>query len=201
MPTTASPQAKIDEYLGQLRAGLRKLPSDQVTDIVEEIRSHVLDTAGPRETMTEAGVRETLSRLGPASALASTYVTQNLLGEAARSRSPWMLLKSTFRWATLSLQGLFVFLGAVIGYSLAAIFSFCALAKPINPHRVGVWRVQDGFSLHMGLRHEVPPGQEVLGWWLVPLALIVSFILVLLTTEMGVRTIRRFQQARFPTVR
>jgi hypothetical protein len=47
----------------------------------------------------------------------------------------------------------------------------------------------------------VPPGQEVLGWWLVPLALIVSFILVLLTTEMGVRTIRRFQQARFPTVR
>jgi hypothetical protein len=201
MPTTASPQAKIDEYLGQLRAGLRKLPSDQVTDIVEEIRSHVLDTAGPRETMTEAGVRETLSRLGPASALASTYVTQNLLGEAARSRSPWMLLKSTFRWATLSLQGLFVFLGAVIGYSLAAIFSFCALAKPINPHRVGVWRVQDGFSLHMGLSHEVPPGQEVLGWWLVPLALIVSFILVLLTTEMGVRTIRRFQQARFPTVR
>jgi hypothetical protein len=197
MIATGSPHARIDEYLSRLRDGLRTLPADQVTDIVEEIRSHILDAAGPRETMTDSGLQETLSRLGPAAALASTYVTQSLLVEAARSRSPWLLLKSSFHWAALSVQGLFVFMGAVIGYSLAAIFSFCALAKPINPRNVGLWAVGDNeYSLHLGLSGTPAPGHELLGWSIIPIGLVISMGLVLFTTEIGLRTIRRFQRER-----
>ena len=203
MPTVASPQTIVDQYLTDLRARLRSLPEEQATDIVEEIRSHIRDTAGASGAMTEANINAALSRLGPASALAASYVTENLLAHTERNRSPWLLLRSSFRWASLSLQGFFVFLGSLIGYALGAIFSFCALAKPINPHRVGLWRIgEDEFSLRLGLSRSlpIPPGHELLGWWIIPLGLIAAMGLVLLTTSIGLRTIRRFQRERMQLV-
>ncbi len=199
MPTITSQQTRMDAYLAELRTHLRSLPHEQMLDIVEEIRSHIRDTAAADGAMTEASLNAALHRLGPASALAATYLTENLLARAERTRSPWLFLKSSLHWASLSVQGFFVFLGALIGYSLAAAFSFCALAKPLNPHRVGLWRIDaDSFSLHLGLSRSLPtpPGHEVLGWWITPLGLVVAMILVLLTTEIGLRTIRRFQRAR-----
>lgn len=38
------------------------------------------------------------------------YVTESLLVRAGRSRSPWLLLGSLFRWATVSIASLFTFL-------------------------------------------------------------------------------------------
>jgi hypothetical protein len=199
MPTITAPQTRIDAYLAEFRTHLRSLPHEQMLDIVEEIRSHLRDTAEASGPMTEASLNAALHRLGPASALAASYLTENLLARAERSRSPWLLLKSSFRWASLSVQGFLVFFGALIGYSLAAAFSYCALAKPLNPRNVGLWKVgDDNFSLHLGLSHSLAPpvGQEVLGMWIIPLGLIAAMILVLLTTEIGLRTIRRFQRAR-----
>ena len=46
MLTVATPQTRIDQYLAELRAHLGSLPREQATDIVEEIRSHIRDTAG-----------------------------------------------------------------------------------------------------------------------------------------------------------
>jgi hypothetical protein len=203
MSTVANPQTRIDQYLADLRTHLRSLPSEQVVDIVEEIRSHLRDTAGAGGAMTDASVNAALNRLGPASALAASYVTDNLLARAGRNRSPWLLLKLSLRWASLSVQGFFVFLGSLIGYALAAAFSFCSLAKPLNPHHVGLWKIgEDEFSLHLGLSRSLgpPPGQEVLGWSIIPLGLIAAMVLVLLTTSIGLWTIRRFQRERLQLV-
>src|SRR6266852_4648456 len=114
MPTITAPQTRIDAYLAELRTHLRSLPHEQMLDIVEEIRSHIRDTAAADGAMTEASL------------------------DAA------------------------------------------------------------SFSLHLGLSRSLPtpPGHEVLGWWITPLGLVVAMILVLLTTEIGLRTIRRFQRAR-----
>jgi hypothetical protein len=201
MPTIVSPQTAIDRFLEELRAGLRSLSAEQAQDIVEEIRSHIRDTAGASGELTEASVNAALSRLGPASALAASYVTENLMARAQRSRSPWLLLRLSLRWASLGVQGLLVFLGALIGYALAAAFSFCAMAKPINPQRVGLWKLgTDDYSLYLGLSRSLgtPPGHELLGWSIIPLGLIAAMGLVLLTTEIGLHTIRKFQRARMP---
>jgi len=198
MPIAPSPQPIVDHYLAELRARLRSLPEEQVTDIVEEIRSHIRDTATTGGAMTDVGINAALSRLGPASALAASYVTGNLLAQTPHNRSPWLLLKLSLRWASLGVQGFFVFLGALIGYTLAAAFSICAMSKPVNPSRVGLWKTGDEFSLHLGLGRglPLPPGHELLGWWIIPLGLLAALGLVLLTTEIGLRTIRKFQRQR-----
>ncbi len=88
MPTITAPQTRIDAYLAEFRTHLRSLPHEQMLDIVEEIRSHLRDTAEATSPMTEASLNAALHRLGPASALAATYLTENLLARAAGGSTP-----------------------------------------------------------------------------------------------------------------
>jgi hypothetical protein len=162
----------LDAYLSELRALLRGLPEAEISEIMDELRSHVSDSAtGGRLVETE--VAATLARLGSPAELASLYDTDRLLVRAQRTRSPWILLWSLFRWAAVSLAGLFVLIPVIAGYVAAACFFIAALVKPFAPERVGLWHVKsDEISLHVGLMHSPPPpGEELLGWWLVPLGL------------------------------
>jgi uncharacterized membrane protein len=94
---TASMQTMIDQYLAKLRTHLRRLPDEQVVDIVEEIRSHIRDTASSGGAMTDASISAALNRLGPPSVLAANYVTDNLLAQAQHSHMPWSVLRGIFR--------------------------------------------------------------------------------------------------------
>jgi hypothetical protein len=196
MPSTATLQTKIDQYLAELRAHLCSLPHEQVVDIVEEIRSYIRDTAGAAGAMTEASINAALSRLGPPSALAASYVTDNLLARAQSDRMPWTVLRGIFRWATLSVKGFLVFSVSLVGYAFGASFFIAALAKPFNP-KVGLWLVDNNtYSLALGMTDAIPRGHELLGWKLVPIGLALGGGTILLTTHFGLWCISRFRQAR-----
>ena len=196
MTPVAAPQTIIDHYLAELRTHLRSLPHEQVVDIVEEIRSHIRDTAGAVDAMNEASVNAALNRLGPPSALAGSYVTDNLMARAQSNRMPWSVLHGIFHWATLSVKGFLVFIVCLIGYAFGGSFFIAALAKPFSP-RVGLWLVDsDTYSLVLGITDAFPRGHELLGWKLVPIGLALGGGTILLTTHFGLWCIRRFQQTR-----
>ena len=101
---------RLDGYLSELRARLRNLPDAEASEILEELRSHVCDSVGTGGELTERGVAAALERLGSPAELASLYKTDSLLVRAGRSRSPWLLSWSLFRWATVSVAGGFALL-------------------------------------------------------------------------------------------
>ncbi|HKC11398.1 MAG TPA: hypothetical protein VKI41_05005 [Vicinamibacteria bacterium] len=185
----------LDAYLSELRTLLRNLPEPEVSEIEAELRSHVRDS-GTRGGLIESEVAATLARLGSPAALASLYDTDRLLVRAGRSRSPWLLLWSLFRWAAVSVAGICVLIPVIGGYLVAASFFIAALVKPFAPDRVGLWRLSnDEFSLRLGLTATVPPrGQELLGWAIVPLGLIVGSGTFLLAVWFGRWAIRRFRR-------
>ncbi len=202
MTFSAESQKTIDAYLLALRKQLRELMDEDVNDIVEEIRAHILDKTsgdGPRDT-----VASTLAALGTPEELASRYRTDELLKRAQITRSPLVSLRSLFRWATLSFAGLVVLVVSVFGYSLGGGLVIIGALKLIWPRATGFWMefypdgspksASGGFG--SGYASQPPPGREVLGWWLVPVGLILGTALLFLTFRFGSWSIRKFWRPR-----
>jgi Protein of unknown function (DUF1700) len=193
---------KIDAYLSRLRARLRGINEQDVREIVEELRSHILDKASVGGEEVSAGaVGATLAALGSPEELASEYMTDNLLARTEVSRSPLRILESLFRWASLSIAGFFAFLASVVGYSLGVSFILCALLKPVHPQTTGLWilpaRADDFLiSVRLGFGTAPPGSRELLGWWIVPIGLVAGCGLVMLTTRFGLWCVRQYRKSR-----
>lgn len=175
MTIAGDAQHRIDSYLDRLRRGLRGMNRDEVGEIVEELRSHILDKAAsgePSHEITEPGIDAALATLGSPEQLAGQYLTDTLLARAEASRSPVQILSSLFRWASLSAAGFFVLLGSVLGYVFGAAFILVAALKPFHPHSAGLWLFSNGaddyeFSFRLGFGSIPASGRDLLGWWIV----------------------------------
>jgi hypothetical protein len=184
---------RLEAYLAELRRGLGPLPETARTEIVTELRGHVLESTG--EEPTEGAVVAVLERLGSAEQLAAQYVTAGVLVSAERSRSPWTLLLSLARVAGASLAGGFALLGCVLGYGLALSFALAAVRKPMAPGSVGLWQLgPDSYSLTLGFAGP-PAGRELLGWWIVPIGLLAGVCVLWLTTWFARWSIRRLRRS------
>jgi len=191
------PAQKIELYLRQVRSGLRNLPEPQVADILQELRSHILERAQSGGALSDTVTDATLQALGRPLEVASLYVAENVMARAESSRTPWMVLRGVFLWAMLSLKGFLVLTVCLIGYLFGAAFFIAALAKPFNPHAVGLWMTgPDSYSLALGMTDSACHGRELLGWFLIPVGCSLGGGTILLTTHFGLWCIRRFRRAR-----
>lgn len=188
---------QVEDYLGKLRRSLRSLKADDARDIVEELRSHILDKA------TEQNLDDVLAALGTPEELASQYLTDSLFARAEISRSPWSILKSLFRWASLSIAGFFVLMGSLLGYFVGVVLILCGYLKLINPHTAGIWTTQIGgdtqISVRLGFGSPPLGAHELAGWWIVPIGVLGGFGLVMLTTRIALWCVRQYRKSRaFP---
>jgi hypothetical protein len=199
---TADAQHRIDDYLSRLRSRLRDINEQDMREIIQELRSHILDkTQISGEGNTIDKVAETLDALGSPEQLAAEYLTDNLLARAEVSRSPMRILSVLFRWASLSIAGFSVFLGSIVGYLLGVVFVLCAFLKPIHPQTAGLWIYPTGgadstISLRLGFGSPPPDARDLLGWWIVPIGLVVGCGLVMLTTRFALWCVRRYRKSR-----
>ena len=95
MPTvTGDSHQKIDAYIARLRKRLRGIDEQELREILEELRGHILDksTASGQEP-TAAAVDRTLASLGTPEQLAGEYLADNLLAQAEVSRSPLRIVQ------------------------------------------------------------------------------------------------------------
>jgi Protein of unknown function (DUF1700) len=193
-------QDKIEAYLGRLRGLLRGMNGEDVRDIVEELRSHIAEKTAAAGEVTLAAADAVLAALGSPEELASQYLTDDLLARAEVSRSPVRILGSLFRWASLSVAGFFVLLASIIGYFLGGAFVWCAVLKIIHPQTAGLWLIPDGageteISLRLGFGSMPLGGRELLGWWILPLGLVVGCGLVVLTTRVALWCGRQYRKS------
>lgn len=196
-------QEKIDTYLGRLRRCLRSLDNEEVNDIVKELRSHILDKATVNGELAVRDVDAAIKELGSPEDLASEYLTDAALARAEASRSPFRILTSLFRWASLSVAGFLVLISSLVGYFLGGVLILCAVLKPIHPQRAGLWSFHDSsgdleLSLRLGFGSASAGGHDVLGWWIVPIGLVAGFGLVMLTTRFAIWCVRLNKKSRAP---
>jgi uncharacterized membrane protein len=197
-PTDA--QKTIEAYLSRLRQRLRGLNDEDAREIIEELRSHIMDKSATDGPITTASVEAALAGLGDPEELASQYTTDNLLARAEVSRSPLRILKSLFHWASLSIAGFFVLLGSFLGYFFGVVLMLVAALKLIHPHTAGLWIVPNGtddfeLSFRLGFGSVPGAGRDLLGWSIVPIGWIAGGALVMLTTYIAIWFVRQYRKS------
>ncbi len=186
-------ESQVNDYLAQLRASLIGMTLAEREDIVQEIQMHVRE----RSSDPQSSVEEILAGLGAADELAQQYRTGLLVQKARHSISPVPILRATLRWATTGVEGFVVFMIAITGYLMGGGFLLLALLKPFFPQNTGMW-VRPGvfdFSFRMGasMTNPASPVHEVLGWWLIPVCLVIGSLSLAATTKLIQFLLRRFR--------
>jgi hypothetical protein len=209
--------AVVNEYLGRLRKAFDHVPSVERDELVEEVRSHVLERIEAEPHVTEQVVSDILRAVGDPKELASQHKTEAMLSRAVRSKSPWVLLRSTLGWAMTGTTGIVALFVTLTGYGCAAVCYLSAFLKPFFPARIGLWlRPEHTLTLGFwdgrfsgtevyGISVRPPalfvlgtlsptqgPVRELLGSWLLPVGLLCGGLFVVGTTLLTGWFIRRF---------
>ena len=192
---------KIDAYLKEVRCELRGMGEEQSREIIAELRSHIVERASADGSLTDPGVDAALATLGSAKELASEYVTDELLARAVVQHAPFRLLDSLFGWASISGAGFLVTIISIFGYFLGAVFVLVAILKPLHPADAGLWALHDStgdleLSVRLGFGSPPTNGHELLGWWIVPLGLLIGCGLVVFTTRFALWCVRMYRRSR-----
>lgn len=170
----------IEQYLTRLEASLRSLRKDDRDDFVREIRTHISDAVGT--THDPAAVERVLDALGVPEELGEHYrVECQRSRTATRSFSPWLLMSTAWRWATISMKGLAAFVIGLFGYTIGLVFYGTAMAKPFFP-QIGMWIGANGFQV--GTPSQQQGMHEIAGAYYIPIAFAIGFVAFLGTTQL-----------------
>lgn len=160
----------VRNYMRALSAQLGKLEKADAEEVVREIESHIHDVIDQAEARGEhVDLAALLEGFGPPEALAAQYVAH--IRNGAPPPAGFRVIQRVKLTVT---RGLYYSMG-VFGFSIAIAFLLLALAKVIEPSSVGMWSMAGGASMTVtwsGSPH--PDANEVLGYALVPLALVAA---------------------------
>ena len=180
-----------ETYLRQLERDLHRLPAEERGKIVQEISGHLAERAAVGPQMLHAAI----TQLGPPSALARSFVDDWQLSGALQRGPSWRILVVILRRAWKSFAAVLIGTVGVALYAFAAGFLIMAVLKPITPGDVGMWAGANGgvgdFGAIYGTTHATP---ELLGWWIIPIALAgaaISYLAAALVTRGGGRLLLR----------
>ena len=195
-------KAHLETYLDQVRRHLKGLTLYETEEIVAELRAHVLDKV--EGAPTPVRVEAAIAALGTPREVARLNLTERVAAEVDEDRSPLTVLRGVGRLARLSVYGAFAGLVSFTGYVLAAGFLITAISKLISRTRAGLWRIPAGpgdYHYVLGVTN-APLGQELLGWWIVPISLMLTMVLGWLTWRFGLLSVRilRRRSAQRPRV-
>ncbi len=177
---TPSTPTSIDAFLAKLRVALGQMPGNEADEILREFRSHILDrmesaTAGENQSVTRI-----LSEIGAPEDIGAQYLTDALVERARTTYSPFLIFRTTSRLAMRTFRGFLGLLLGVIGYGFGIPLVACAMLKPIFPNYIGLWI--DPHGVELATSQPGGLGSELLGWWIIPIALVLGTLTIVGTT-------------------
>lgn len=181
-------------YFDALRRALRDLPAAEVEDIVNEVASHV------EERAELVGPDAALRAFGDPRDIASLYIADRMSRRPARP-APWRLLGAMRRIAGLGARGTAIAIASAAGYGFGLLLVAMALVKPFAPDVIGLWLIggdDPGFSLGRSL---APQGEEVLGWWIIPIGLLLGGAAIYATWRASLAALRSVVRAALREIR
>ncbi len=160
----------IRTYLRAFIAHLGSLERHDREELIREIEGHLHDVVDQAEARgDDLDVAALLDGFGPPEALAAQYVAHIRTG--APPPAGFRVIQRVRLGVT---RGLYYSVGAS-GFALALALLWLALAKLFDPQTVGMWASPDGNSFALTWSGSpYAQGEELLGYGLVPIALLAA---------------------------
>ncbi|WP_116090325.1 HAAS signaling domain-containing protein [Sphingomonas crusticola] len=163
-------EQEIDAYVRRLLWALQALPHDDRLNIASEIHGHLSERAGRGPSELERA----MAGMGSPDALARSYVEEFELAGAINRASPVTLLLSVLNRAGRSGLAFFGSFAAVLLYLVSGAFALMAVMKLVEPDKVGAWQLGHGGFAFAILDRPPPTQTELLGYWIVPLSVMLA---------------------------
>jgi len=168
-----------DPYFAALRKTLRQLPAAEVEEFVSEVAAHIEERA---ETL---GQEASMRAFGDPRDIARLYLAQRSTDVPVRAWS-WRARRAV----GLCAKGLTTLAVSLVGYGFGTLLLAMALVKPFTPERIGLWVVGGDDPSFMLGRTDMPVGEEMLGWSVIPIGLSLGTLIIYLTWRMSVPVLR-----------
>jgi hypothetical protein len=165
-----------DNYVERIESKLEPLQPAARAEIVQELKTHLLDSIR-HDAADEESVRvlNATEKLGRPEEYLEPIVTDRIIEEGATTYNPIWVLKGLGRTLTRGMKKMALGLLFGIGYLLAVGVVVVGLLKPFYPNHVGLFYEPGNMERFVfGVIEQTDGMTEVLGYWVIPLSLIVG---------------------------
>jgi hypothetical protein len=178
-------------YFKKVTQVLRILDKEARSEVELEIQDHLyesfLDIPGENEV---ARLLAAIEKLGEPEEYLKAIVSDKLLHSGTRSFAPRVLFLGLFYRLSGSAKHALSSIFFGFAYILIFIFGILSFAKLLAPEHVGLFRWPEG-AWAFGFIRDVAGSTEVLGYWIIPIGLLVAVLLYLMLTLILKLTIKK----------
>ncbi|MDY0957961.1 hypothetical protein SOM26_04610 [Sphingomonas sp. CFBP8993] len=187
--TDSAARRRFDAYFSEVDRLLARAGAD-AAELRGDLEAHVADSmaAAPGGSEGER-LDAALSRLGRPIDYLRPLLADELIERGTRSYSPVTIARGLSHAVLAGSRRAGIGFAFGLGYLLLAIFTAMALLKPLWGEHVGVFRNADG-TISAGIVAQSDGARELLGWWSIPIALLLAALLYVALTR-GLRALRQ----------
>ncbi len=169
----------IHQYLKELERYLARLEKAQAQEVLKEIESHIFDALEQQQSSGQIEDASAILRgFGEPRQLAFAYVAH--VTDGAPPPAGFKAIQKVKQGVTATLY----YAMAAFGFSIAFALFFVAGAEIFMPDSVGAWSAGHGNSFAIGFfASPYPTDQELLGAWLIPVAISSALLVITLTRK------------------
>lgn len=174
--------SEVDRLLARADGDAAELRGDLEAHVVASMAAASGGSEGER-------LDAALSRLGRPIDYLRPLLADELIERGTRTYSPVAIARGLSCGVMAGSRRAVIGFAFGLGYLLLAVFTAMALLKPLWGEHVGVFRYADG-TFSAGIVAQSDGARELLGWWSIPIALLLAALLYVALTK-GLRALRQ----------
>lgn len=167
--------AEVDQLLASVNAVDR-------AELRADLETHLVDSFAESDGGEADRLASAMRRLGRPADYLRPVIAEQLLEQGTRSYAPAPIARGLYHSLKLGSTRAVVAAGFALGYTMLAIFAAMALLKPVWGDHVGLFREPDG-RVSFGIVANASGASELLGLWIIPIALLLTALLYVILTR------------------
>jgi len=178
------------DYFAEVERRLVGIDEEDRAELRSDLETHLADSfAAESEERGEADrLASAIRRLGRPADYLRPVLADQLLARGTRTYNPTPIARGLYHSLKLGSTRAATAVGFAFGYIALAIFALMALLKPFWGDHVGLFREPNG-TISFGIVGNSSGGEELLGFWIIPISLFVVAVLYIILTR-ALRSVR-----------